>query len=133
MVNIYKAIIEDICDKLADQVGVNDYGYDLHNSLCNQDYFIIGTFYAKKFLGDHAFDAIKTIIDYEQSNFGEVTTDTSEPERVVNMLVYIIGEQILTESDHLASSWDRRLDEDDLAEISSEILNVSPAMLSQTA
>ncbi len=28
-------------------------------------------------------------------NYGEVTTDLSEPERVVNMYVYIIGEEIL--------------------------------------
>ena len=64
----------------------------------NEDYYIIGTYQAKQWLGDMAFDVIETIKDYEQSNFGEVFTDFSEPERVVNMYVYIVGEWILPEA-----------------------------------
>ena len=41
------------------------------------------------------FEAIETIKDYEQSNFGEVSTDLSSSENVANMLAYILGEQIL--------------------------------------
>ena len=40
---------------------------------------------------------INFIKDYEQDNFGEVSTDLSDPERVVNMYVYIIGEEIVWE------------------------------------
>ena len=38
-----------------------------------------------------------SIKDYEQSNFGQVTTDFSDPEKVVNMYVYIIGEDIVND------------------------------------
>ena len=31
------------------------------------------------------------------SNFGEVNTDLSEPERVVNMYTYIVGEEIVND------------------------------------
>ena len=31
------------------------------------------------------------------SNFGEVYTDFSEPERIVNMYTYIIGEEIVSD------------------------------------
>ena len=31
---------------------------------------------------------------YENLHFGEVNTDFSEPENVVNMYVYIVGEEI---------------------------------------
>ena len=59
------------------------------------DYFIIGTYEAEQWLGDRAFQVINIIKDYEQDNFGEVTTDLSSPERVVNMYAYIIGEDIV--------------------------------------
>ena len=71
---------------------------DVHNDIFNMDYYIIGTYQAKQWLGDMTFDVIETIKDYEQSNFGEVFTDFSEPERVVNMYVYIVGEWILPEA-----------------------------------
>jgi len=37
------------------------------------------------------------IKDWEQDNFGEVTTDLSEPEKVVNMYTYIIGQELVNE------------------------------------
>jgi len=40
---------------------------------------------------------VEVIKEYEQSNFGEVFTDFSEPEKVVNMYVYIIGEEIVSD------------------------------------
>ena len=70
---------------------------DLHHNLFNQDYYIIGTYKAKQWLGDYVFDAIETIREYEQSNFGEVNTDFSDPEKVVNMYTYIAGEHLMQE------------------------------------
>ncbi len=75
---------------------------DLHHEIFNTDYYIIGTYQAKKWLGDMAFEVINHIKDYEQSNFGEVYTDLSDPERVVNMYTYIIGEEIV--ADYLNNS-----------------------------
>lgn len=71
---------------------------DVHNDMFNMDYYIIGRHQAKQWLGDMAFNVIEIIKDYEQDNFGEVFTDFSEPERVVNMYVYIVGEWILPEA-----------------------------------
>ena len=69
--------------------------YDLHHEIFNTDYYIIGRYQAKQWLGADAFDCIAEIQEYENEHFGSVTTDLSEPERVVNMYVYIIGEEIL--------------------------------------
>jgi hypothetical protein len=129
MDKIYQGILDDICDKLESEVGLNAFGGDLHHELCNVDYFIIGRYEAKQFLGDNAFEAIETIKNYEQSNFGEVSTDFSEPERVVNMLAYIVGEWILAESDHLQESYDRLLNKVDLKEILSEIGGINTLKL----
>jgi hypothetical protein len=46
-------------------------------------------------MGDKAFEIIRTVKEYEENNFGEVTTDLSNPERVVNMYAYIVGEEVV--------------------------------------
>ena len=70
---------------------------ELHHEAFNLDYYIIGTYQAQQWLGDRAFEVINIIKDYEQSNFGKVYTDLSNPEAVVNMYAYIVGEQIVYE------------------------------------
>ena len=68
---------------------------ELHHEIFNTDYYIIGTYKAKEWLGNKAFDIIGFIKDYENDNFGEVYTDLSDAEKVVNMYVYIIGEELI--------------------------------------
>ena len=68
---------------------------DIHFDLFNTDYYIIGYYQAEKWLKNNVFQVIEFIKEYEQYNFGEVTTDLSSSESVVNMYVYIIGEQLL--------------------------------------
>ena len=68
---------------------------EIHHDLFNTDYYIIGTYKAKKWLGDMAFDVIGDIKEYEENEFGELYTDLSDAEKVVNMWVYIVGEHIL--------------------------------------
>ena len=77
------------------QEWINDNIDDLHHYAFNEDYYIIGTYQAKQWLGDHVFDVIETIKEYEQDNFGQVSTDLSCPEKIVNMYAYIVGEQIV--------------------------------------
>lgn len=78
-----------------DQGWIEDNMDDLHHHCFNTDYYIIGTQRAKDWLGDKTFDVIEVIREYEQDNFGEVTTDFSDPERVVNMYTYILGEYVV--------------------------------------
>ena len=76
---------------------------DLHYEIFNTDYYIIGTYKAKQWLGDKALDIIRFIKDYEMDNFGELFTDITEPEKIVNMYVYIIGEEIVNDFMNLDS------------------------------
>ena len=105
--------------QLEDQVGLDNDVSDLHHYLLNEDYFIIGTYKAKKWLGSEVFDVIETIREYEQSNFGQVTTDFSDPEKVANMIAYILGEEILSESDiYQQIQFDKDiLEEDDISNL----------------
>ena len=76
----------------------NGYYSDLHNETFNTDYYIIGTYKAEQALDQYgAFEAIRKIQEYENDNFGEVLTDLSDPEKVANMLYYIIGEEAIQE------------------------------------
>lgn len=103
---------------------------DLHNYLFNEDYFIIGTYRAKEFLNDYGtFDAIEKIREYEQDNFGEVNTDFSDPEKVANMLAYIVGEEKLNECEayQKALEDDKKLDSLDLANIRLELEEMAKA------
>ena len=92
-------LVEYIKDRVAEikEYNPGTWREELHHELFNTDYYIIGKSLAVKWLGDYAFDAIGEIQEYEQENFGEVTTDLSDPERVVNMYTYIAGEHLIGE------------------------------------
>ena len=70
---------------------------DLHNEIFLYKKYIIGTRQAQRWLGNQAFDIIGIIKKYEEDNFGEVTTELDNPEKVVNMYVYIVGEDLINE------------------------------------
>ena len=75
--------------------------HDLHHSLFNEDYYLIGYHQCQKWLDEHdisVFEALETIREYEEQNFGECKHYTNA-ETTVNMLVYIYGEELLTEMD----------------------------------
>ena len=95
--NQLKEDVKDyIIQQLNDDVGLDQHICDLHHYLLNEDYFIIGYYKAEQWLKkDSVFNAIETIKEYEESNFGKVSTDLSSSESVANMLAYILGEEIL--------------------------------------
>lgn len=96
-----EAIIETL------ENGYCGYYSDLHNEIFNTDYYIIGTHEAKKALEEYdVFEAIAKVQDYEKDNFGEVYTDLSNPEKLVNMLYYIIGEEVLFEMMEGIEAWE---------------------------
>ena len=87
--------LEDIKEVLKFYSG---YYSDLHNETFNTDYYIIGTYEAKKALEQYGtFEAIRKIQEYENDNFGEVLTDLSDPEKIANMLYYIIGNEAIND------------------------------------
>ena len=88
-----KEALEDIKETLE---SYNGYYCDLHNEVFNTDYYIIGTYEAEKALEQYGtFEAIRKIQEYENDNFGEVLTDLSDPEKISNMLYYIVGNEAI--------------------------------------
>jgi hypothetical protein len=95
---------------------------DLHHELYNMDYFIMGTYQAKEFLKEYdVFEAIEKVQEYEQDHFGEVNTDLGNPEKLVNMLAYIIGEELLQACPTLEKRWNDKLSTKDIEIIKKEL------------
>ena len=92
-----KAHFEDFINDSNNKDIVENNLDDLHHEIFNTDYYIIGRYEATKWLGDQVFNIINIIKEYENDNFGSVNTDFSEVEKVVNMYVYIIGEEIVAD------------------------------------
>jgi hypothetical protein len=93
-----KAYILDRIEEIADyELEKLQEPYDLGHEIYNTDYYIIGTWQAKQWLGSDVFEVIDAIKYYEQSEFGEVSTDFSSPEAIVNMFVYIVGDRNICE------------------------------------
>lgn len=106
--------IADIIEALENNY--SGYYCDLHNEVFNTDYYIIGTYQARKALNEYdVFEAIEVVQDYENSNFGEVYTDLSDPEKLVNMLYYIIGNEVIGEMNNqietFCEKWNDEADE----------------------
>ena len=95
-----KEYFDDFIEDNEVSINDNDFIEDLHHHCFNTDYYIIGTYKASQWLEDQVFNVINFIKDYEMDNFGEVTTDLSDPVKVVNMYAYIIGEEIVNDYKH---------------------------------
>ena len=68
---------------------------ELHCEVFNSQDFISDRNQAIEFLGSKTFDILDYVRTYEIDNFGELNTDISNPIRLLNMYVYIIGEEIV--------------------------------------
>ena len=103
--------------------GYSGYYCDLHHEVFNTDYYIIGTYEAKKALEEYGvWDAITKVQEYEKDIFGEVYTDLSNPEKLINMLYYIIGEEVLFEMMDGIEAWEENWNNQADEETNNEIL-----------
>lgn len=88
--------IVDILNHLKDFDG---YYSELHHEVFNTDWYIIGTYQAKEVLKEYdVFEAIELVMEYENFHFGEVTTELYDPEKLLNMIYYIIGDEVIAET-----------------------------------
>ena len=88
-----------INDKVLTQDNIDDW----HFHAFNEDHYLIGYYNCEQWLKKHdvsAFEAINTIVEYEQDNYGLLSTQIDNAETVVNMYVYILGEEIISEWEH---------------------------------
>lgn len=118
-------IFERVCEILDERLtadAVGQYGCDLHNYLFNEDYAFIDNDEAENAVDSvNVWSAIRLVRKYELDNFGKAYTEI-EPCKVANMLVYIYGEFLLAQVQHLTGdTWDRELTEEDVEQVKEEL------------
>jgi transcriptional regulator with PAS, ATPase and Fis domain len=92
-----------ILNKINDGVLTPDNQDEWHFHAFNEDYYLIGYYNCEQWLEKHdvsAFEAIDEVVTYEKECFGEVNTKMNS-ESVVNMYVYIQGEELMSGIDTL--------------------------------
>tara|TARA_R110001592_G_scaffold68196_1_gene208950 strand:- start:377 stop:832 length:456 start_codon:yes stop_codon:yes gene_type:complete len=105
LLNISSDSIESVKNELL-EYGKENHKYhnfedenELHFSLFNEDYYLIGYYKTAQWLKKHnieQLDAVSFVQGYERDNFGEDSVGIYDnTETLVNMLVYIIGEEIV--------------------------------------
>ena len=122
---LLEEVKEQAIDYLKDNQDIQTYGCDLHHEIFNTDYFCYYTSEAKKYLETYGvFQAIEEVTEYEKFNFGEVTTQIYDPVKLINMLVYIKGEELLNNSKTLTNEfWDCYIPSEEYKNIIEEIEN----------
>ena len=109
-----KEAIADIIETLED--GYDGYYCDLHNEVFNTEYYVVGTNLAKDILrGYDVFEAIELVQTYEKEQFGEIYTNLSDPEKLLNMVYYIIGDEVIgdmCEIKEFNDGWNDQADEE---------------------
>jgi hypothetical protein len=95
--SIKKELAQHVLDRISDGVIDDTNRDDWHFYCFNEDYYIVYHSVALEWLKRHdldAFDAIDIVREYEVDNFGEMITPIN-PDNIVNMLVYIYGEELI--------------------------------------
>lgn len=107
-------------DRLPEAVG--QYGCELHNFLFNEDYAFTWNKEAEEACESvGVWSSIRLVKKYEEDYFGKCNTEV-EPCKIANMLVYIYGEFLLAQVEHLTGdAWDRELTEEDLELIAEQL------------
>ena len=89
-----------LLDLANEGVLTNNNREDWHFQAFNEDYYIIGYYQASEWLKKHSIDSFEAVgicQQYEIDNFGEASSVYDNSEKVVNMLVYIYGEELLND------------------------------------
>ena len=117
-------IFETVKSALVDCITSLDrpYAGDLHASLYNETQHYIYYANAKEATAElDVWECIGVVQKYEKDQFGEVYTPLSDACRVVNMVVYILGEALLQaiygETAYFDEKWDEQLSDGDLADM----------------
>lgn len=105
-------------DNIMDCVG--EYGADIRNRLFNWGCGFSEEQAEKACNSVDTWSAIRLVVKYEQDQFGAVQEEITAL-HIFNMLLYIYGEFLLRQSEHLDKKWNDQLTRNDVIKIKREI------------
>ena len=117
-------IFEAVKSALADNIASLDRpcAGDLHSYLYNEPQHYIYYADAKEAVAElDTWECVGAVQKYEQAQFGEVYTPLSDACRVANMVVYIMGYELLDaiygDTEYFGDKWNDQLSAGDLADM----------------
>ena len=100
--SVQQELAKHILDNINDGVITNDNIDDWHFHCFNESMYLVYYSECDKWLDEHGFgqfEAAGICQQYETDNFGESNSLYDNSEKVVNMLAYIFGEELLSNID----------------------------------
>ena len=118
MCEIFKTVKSALVDNITSLD--RPYAFDLHNELYGAQQYYIYYATAKEAADElDTWECIGAVQKYEQAQFGEVYTRLADAVHVVNMVVSIMGYELLDaiygDTRYFADKWNDQLSDDDLA------------------
>ena len=117
-------IFEIVKSALVDNITTLDrpYAWDIHNPLYNETQHYIYYASAKEATAElDVFECIGAVQKYEQDHFGEVYTRLSDACHVADMVVYILGYELLQaiygDTEYFGDKWNDQLSAGELADM----------------
>lgn len=117
-------IFETVQSALVDSITSLDrpHACDLHHALYNEPQHYIYYADAKEAAAElDVWRCIGVVQKYEEEQFGEIYTPLSDACRVANVVVYIMGYELLQaiygDTEYFGDKWDKQLSDDDLADM----------------
>lgn len=117
-------IFDTVQSALVDNITSLDHPYacDLYDYLFNEPQHFIYYADAKEATAElGVWECIGVVQKYEQDQFGEVNTPLSDACRVANMIVYIMGYELMQaiygDTEYFGDKWNEQLSDDDLADM----------------
>ena len=103
-----KLIAGEIIDDLKGYEGsnVSELAYEMYN----QDYYIIGTYDAKRFISKYIDDCFEALEQYND-NFGEQYADITNLEKLASLMALMAAEELFSEVVE-SEEWDEELTEE---------------------
>lgn len=124
MTKIYEDVKAALLNGLENLIGYenNTCTADLHNELYNSDARYVYYATAKEATAElDVWECIGVVQTYEKEQFGEVHTKLSDACKVANMIIYIMGYELLQSiygnTVYFNEKWDEKLTVDDLKEM----------------
>lgn len=116
-----KEMIDTMATKIEENLDWDGSLYDLHNFLCNEDYYTIGTFEATQEV--EAFGTFKALdlISEHFEHFGQTFTKYNDSEKVCNLLFYIVGRDLIEQCESYTENIDNPVNDCIMEWIASEL------------
>lgn len=127
MNSVTEELIYHILEYIEERDIIGKYVHELHHYMFNEDYYLIYYSVCDEWIKKHNLDIYEilgTIQEYEEFNYGQITTKLDNSETIVNMYVYIKGQEILNDLETITNNWNDKVNKKIKKDLIKELKNL---------